>query len=174
MLPLTRNIFRQTATSFNNTTKRWKNRKSYYIQIKWWSFAVCELLEKIFTCIHWTKERLKRSTLMFWMLKRMKYGTFWWIIDVCGQWCCVETTKGAFWFFFQFTLKHSLNNVTLPLEKSDQMQWRRVLLRGKVWQLGVSFGICVSSLNMLWWRKFNWSEKWFPSLIHPVSHFSDL
>lgn len=33
MLPLTRNIFRQTATSFNNTTERWK-QESYYIQIQ--------------------------------------------------------------------------------------------------------------------------------------------
>lgn len=51
MLPLTRNIFRQTATSFNNTTKRWK-QESYYIQIKWWSFAVCELLKNLHLSIN--------------------------------------------------------------------------------------------------------------------------
>lgn len=43
MLPLTRNIFRQTATPFNNATKRWK-QESYYIQIKWSRVAVLKNL----------------------------------------------------------------------------------------------------------------------------------
>lgn len=50
MLPLTRNIFRQTATPFNNATKRWE-QESYDIQIKWSRAAICGSLKK-FTRIH--------------------------------------------------------------------------------------------------------------------------
>lgn len=52
MLPLTRNIFRQTATSFNNTTKRWE-QESYYIQIKWWRVAVCDSSKQFTPSTKW-------------------------------------------------------------------------------------------------------------------------
>lgn len=76
MLPLTRNIFRQTATSFNNTTKRWK-QESYYIQIKWWSAAVCELLKNLHLSIK--NDNVKINNYGFlWMtsLKKIKRDTF--------------------------------------------------------------------------------------------------
>lgn len=46
MLPLTRNIFRQTAKNLSTTPQSGENRKSYYIQVK------CGGSLKNFTCVH--------------------------------------------------------------------------------------------------------------------------
>lgn len=154
MLPLTRNIFRQTATSFNNTTKRWK-QESYYIQIKWWSFAVCELLKNLHLSIN--KIPTLRSIITAVVSDLVEKG--WSMIHFgghrfsSGQWCYVYMTWGAFEIFFLTIslLSHFffLSFVTSQRKalKATKYAEKMIVFKGKGIQdrgrLGISFGICV-------------------------------
>lgn len=112
MLPLTRNIFRQTATSFNNTTKRWKTGKPLHPD-KMVKFCCLWIIEK-FTFTHQQNNNVAVGNQCCcarprW--KRMTYDTFWWtqVLDIRCQWCYDWMTKRCIWIFFSrhcFTLKH--------------------------------------------------------------------
>lgn len=129
MLPLTRNIFRQTATSFNNTTKRWK-QESYYTQIEWWSsLNYCQNLHQ------WQKVKN----------------------DCCGEWHCWEGMKTTnldekkvhLIIFFLEKVMSLLNVLKASQKKSKTLvviefakMWTSVLRERCVrqWAAGSSFG----------------------------------
>lgn len=159
MLPLTRNIFRQTATSFNNTTKRWK-QESYYIQIKWWSVAVCELLKNLHLSIN--KMTTLRLIITAFVNDLIEKDDVWYIlVDSLHTWpmmlClygkrCIWRVFFLFFFLlraisllfhfkaFLFLLRPSKKHfkVTKYAEKTHVFKGKGVHDSG---QLGLSFGI---------------------------------
>lgn len=188
MLPLTRNIFRQTATSFNDTTKRWK-QESYYVQIKWWSFAVGELLKK-FTLIHQLNNNGKVNNYSGLWMTLLKKDEVWYILvdtHVANDSVFIrQKVHLDFFFFFFFSskyfiivslLKHFFCNVPEKSTQSDQIcrDIRRVFLRerrARQWTAGFIFWYLYLSLNVVWWRHLTFdSWEMIPSLIHPVTHF---
>lgn len=113
MLPLTRNIFRQTATPFNNATKRWK-QESYYVKIKWSSAAVCGSLKDLHVSINGTTLKVG-SSRPEWVTSAGKErheacDAVWWILY--GRWCRVCVVRRCIWnlvgFLISFMLKHFL------------------------------------------------------------------
>lgn len=150
MLPLTRNIFRQTATSFNNTTKRWK-QVSYYIQIKWRSFALCELLEILHLSIN--KIMILRSIITAVVNDRVDKGWsmgarfFLYVandavfIQLKVMWFFFSLEKISLLFYFKACFVTSQIKSTLSDQICRDMKW----VVHDSGQLDLSFGIiCVN------------------------------
>ena len=110
MLPLTRNIFRQTATSFNNTTKRWKQEKPLHPD-KMVKFCCLWIIEK-FTLIHQQNEqRWGRNVTLPWAASfekgwsMVRFGGHRFSTYVSPMMRCVNDKRCIWRFFFFFFLE---------------------------------------------------------------------
>lgn len=181
MLPLTRNIFRQTATSFNNTTERWK-QESYYIQIQ---MVKCRCLWLPGENLHRSIEKsddaesnnhgVSRVTSLNGDVVRCD------LVNTDSPRCtwpmmlCFCAAKRGNYFFFLFVLSLLFHFKAFILchrgdrvcgQKMPVFKGERCARRVDSW--GLSFGIYfrMTACDVKTSDHLTHGE-WFPSLIHP-------